>query len=287
MSVKRTCDTSTRHGEKLIARASQSPISMIPPDLLANPAALTALAKLNPLATRFTRSSYEPAVSASGDFVDLDLAPSGANRFAQAPAAVFTTTGGVRIVYEYSHGPKTPVVILGGGLTGRIESCRTYGAEDDRYRNNAILIFDRRNTGSSDVQYSDMVGGSVTELDAQVADIVALLSHLKLPPVILYGHSSGARIFGKLAIARPDMVAAMVLCSLTGGKKAAKELGRQYYTAHANAVEREGMAALLARPAFAQSAQRNGKVAPYLLSLPVSDFLVDAYISRRPRSNAG
>lgn len=234
------------------------------PEQLANPAALAALAKLNPLRTGLAEASFfDPEY--------VDTTPAGCSRFSQ-PASIFTTVGGVRIVYQYSHGPKTPVVILGGGTTGRREACAVYGAESADFGSNAVLIFDRRNSGSSDVNYSD-VGGSTTELDTQVADLIELLEHLRLPPVILYGHSSGARLLGMLAIARPNMVAAVALCSLTGGKKAATELARQYYTASANAAVHDGMDAVLARPTFAECTQRNGRVTPYLRSLPVEDFV--------------
>ena len=60
----------------------------------------------------------------------------------------------------------------------------------------------------------------------QVDDLAQLLEHLKLPPAILIGHSSGARLFGRYAFAHPDRVRALVLCLLTGGRKAAKELAK-------------------------------------------------------------
>ena len=229
------------------------------PEQWANETALAALSRLNPSSARQCTRSV--------DF--LDLSPAGSSRFATCPTCVFTTASGVRIVYQYSHGAKTPLVILGGGTTGRKEACTTYGAEEQHFSSNAVLIFDRRNTGSSDVNYA----GFTTELKAQVSDVAELLEHLQLPRVILYGHSSGARLLGMLANNRPDLVTAVALCSLTGGRKAARELARQYYTAHANAAESEGMELVLARPTFARCSQRNGRVAPYLRALPVDEFL--------------
>jgi len=90
---------------------------------------------------------------------------------------------------------------------------------------------------------------------------------------ILYGVSSGARLFCTLAIARPELVKALVLVILTGGKLAAKTLGKQYYLKFAKTAEGPGgMEAVLASPDFAGRAQVNGRVERYLRALPPDRF---------------
>lgn len=229
----------------------------------------------------------KPPVADAAD--GIDLVAYGKERFARAPARVFRTRAGVALVYQLAEAPggstKAPVVILGGGMTGRHEACAGYGAES-AFKDHPVLIFDRRNTGASDVCYDGIGGGSeqhASENHAQVADLAELLVGLGLPPCILYGHSSGARLFGMLAIAHPHLVKALVLCILTGGKTAAKNLGYEYYGRHIRSAEAGGMAAVLADRAFGAAAQGqplgasgarlNRRAAPYLQGLEVAAYV--------------
>ena len=203
-------------------------------------------------------------------YADMKLTAAGKARFAadKAPPRVFVASDGARIVYQYSHGPKTPILICGGGTSGRTEACKEYGAESDQLKEHAILIFDRRGAGSgaSDVRYTT-AGPAVPEVMLQARDVAELIGHLQLPPVILYGWSSGARLFGTTALASPALVRALVLCILTGGPKAASLLGEQYYLRYAAAADKGGMERVLLKDGFASRAAVNGQVAPYLQSL--------------------
>ena len=74
--------------------------------------------------------------------------------FKSCAPAVFTASDGCRIVYQFSPGRKTPIVLLGGGIGGRKSACEAFGAEAPTLREHAILIFDRRGAALGASVYS-------------------------------------------------------------------------------------------------------------------------------------
>ena len=215
---------------------------------------------------------------------DITLTPAGrgSSRFATAPVSVFKTSTDVRIVYQLSPGQpdKAPIVWLGGGQSGKAGAANDFGGETPHLAAHPVLVFDRRGggDGESDVYYDDMLDGGYSEVEAQARDLAALLVHLKLPPAILVGFSSGARLLGTLALTFPKLVKALVLCILTGGPLAAKQLGDVYYLRHAMVAERGGMKAVVRDPAFKK---QNGQVAPYLKDLDASRFVRAMHMSAK------
>ena len=224
-----------------------------------------------PEARSFFESGGENRPILGAALSDILLEPVGCGRFSGRPS-VFETNDGCRIIYHLSRGQKTPVVLLGGGSSGRDEACRCYGAESELLREHTVLIFDRRNTGASDVSYTSQGNTPFCEITAQACDLAELLAHLQLPPAILLGHSSGARLLCRFAFAYPARVRALVLCILTGGKKAAKEIPRQYYLKYAGLAERGGMEAVLSHPYFAERGRLNGRVARTLRGMEPAVF---------------
>ena len=217
---------------------------------------------------------------------DVRLVAAGHTRFGadgDAPPRVFVTSGGCRVVYQHSFGSdptKTPLVLVGGGTTGRAEACELYGAESAVWAERAVVIFDRRNTGASDVLYHR--GGAPRESETlrpeneeQCDDLAELLRSLSITRVALLGHSSGARLVGMYAARNVETVESIVLVDPTGGKKAAALLSSSYYTRLARLAERRGMGAVAADGRFAACAALNGRSRRTLLTMRVPDF-VDA-----------
>ena len=212
-----------------------------------------------------------PSSSSVAALAGITLVAAGSSRFTSVPPRVFVTSGGCRIVYQLSPGARTPIVILGGGNTGRAEACHAYGAESPAFQAHTVLIFDRRNTGGgSDVCFAG-IGGERAENHQQRDDLAELLEGLSLPPAILLGHSSGARLFCMLALARPELVRALCLGVLTGGHKAASQLSRSYYLRHAKHASESGMERVLSDSYF-KAASLNARVAPYLRGLTTETF---------------
>lgn len=69
-----------------------------------------------------------------------------------------------------------------------------------------ILTYDKRGHGLSDV------GDAPCGIDVHIADLAALLDHLGQKEAIICGLSVGGLIAQGLAVSRPDLVRALVLC---------------------------------------------------------------------------
>jgi pimeloyl-ACP methyl ester carboxylesterase len=109
-----------------------------------------------------------------------------------------------------------------------------------------VVIFDRRNTGSSDVSIEGEEGEFVVWAD----DLHALLKRLGALPAIIGGGSSGCRMSLLFALRHPEAVQALLLFRVTGGQFAATRLAHNYYGQFISAAETGGMAAVCAMEHF-------------------------------------
>ena len=214
-------------------------------------------------------SQTTPVTPAFDPTEGINLRPYGRKRFRKVDPKVFVTSAGVRIVYQLAVGTKAPLVIIGGGQSGRAEACEQFSAESDDWSQHTVLIIDRRNTGASDVMYD----GATAENELQRDDIIELLSALKLGPAILIGFSSGARLLALVAEAKPELVRALALLILTGGPLAASQLGQAYYLQYVAVARAGGMQAVLRTPFYAERAAMNAKVREALLAMAPSEFI--------------
>ena len=264
----------SRKGLGSVSRGGESASATLP-----RPAVATSLA-----AARAAADRLGEAAEAAGATRGLNLQPAGRGRFRGERARVFETAAGVRLVYQLSLRARTPILLLGGGQSGRALACTTpCGAEHAAWAGHTVLLVDRTNCGSSDVAYR---GGA--EVDEQAADLAELLDAIAAaapPPWVFVGHSSGGRLLGRLAARRPDLACGLALLILTGGPAAADGIGRQYYTRHAG-VARGGMDALLAQGFYAERAAANERVAETLRAMPPPAFLAAMEASARLLSDS-
>jgi pimeloyl-ACP methyl ester carboxylesterase len=151
---------------------------------------------------------------------------------------------GVGLVYEVLGKSGPWVAISPGGRRGLV-SDRALGVliAEAGFR---VLVYDRRNTGASDIAIS---GDS--ESAEQAEDLLALLAALGTGPAYIAGCSSGSRLSLLLAIAHPAAVRALLLWRVTGGAYAAERLAHNYYTQFIDAAERGGIEAVAATEHFA------------------------------------
>jgi pimeloyl-ACP methyl ester carboxylesterase len=103
-----------------------------------------------------------------------------------------------------------------------------------------VLLHDRRNTGLSSVS----IDGEGSEFEIWAEDLSGLLSHLGIASVSAIGSSSGCRVSTILTLRRPDLVYALVMMRVTGGRFAVKRLSDRYYTKLIAAAQQGGMAAV-------------------------------------------
>lgn len=151
---------------------------------------------------------------------------------------------GVRLVYEVLGTAGPWLAISPGGRRG-LASDRALGVliAEAGFR---VLVYDRRNTGASDIAIS---GDS--ESAEQAEDLLALLGALDTGPAYIAGCSSGSRLSLLLAERHPAAVRALLLWRVTGGAYAAQRLAFNYYTQFLDAVERGGIEAVAATEHFA------------------------------------
>ena len=151
---------------------------------------------------------------------------------------------GVSLVYEVL-GKAGPFVAISPGGRRGLSSDRALGEliAESGFR---VLVYDRRNTGASEIAIS---GDS--ESAEQAEDLLALLQALGTGPAYIAGCSSGSRLSLLLALAHPEAVRALLLWRVTGGAYAAERLAFNYYTQFIDAAQRGGIAAVAASEHFA------------------------------------
>lgn len=108
---------------------------------------------------------------------------------------------------------------------------------------NRVLIYDRPNTGESDVCFTGK-----TESGMQADTVAALLSHLDLTPAVSIGGSGGARISLLTAVRHPHIINALAVWMMSGGPFGLMNVGTGYCSASISAVWNGGMETVLEIP---------------------------------------
>ncbi len=114
---------------------------------------------------------------------------------------------GIEIYYEV-YGSGIPVILISGLGYPAWEWHRMIPYLAARYQ---VIAFDNRGVGKS----SKPAGPYTAEILAE--DTVALLDHLSIPQAVVVGHSMGGFIAQALALAYPERVSKLVLCSTNFG----------------------------------------------------------------------
>jgi pimeloyl-ACP methyl ester carboxylesterase len=161
------------------------------------------------------------------------------------------TVDGLRISYE-TIGEGRPWAITPGGrfskdYPGVRELAQALAAEG-----NQVLIWDRPNTGESDVCFSG------TSESAMQADVLAgLLKQLDMTPAVIAGGSGGSRVSLLTAARHPDVAAALVMWWISGGVFGLMSLGVHYCGESLAAAWRENMDAVADLPEWSEVITRN------------------------------
>ncbi|MDG4823211.1 alpha/beta fold hydrolase [Asanoa sp. WMMD1127] len=110
--------------------------------------------------------------------------------------------GDTTLAYADPGGPAPPMVLLHGLAGHRGEWDAVTAALAGQAR---AVTLDQRGHGASTARPGDVSRA------AFVADVVALIAHLRLPPVVLVGQSMGGAVALRAAAGRPDLVRGLVL----------------------------------------------------------------------------
>ena len=135
-----------------------------------------------------------------------------------------------------------------------------------RYR---VLLWDRRNTGASDIYFGD----AASEQELWADDLAALLQQLQLAPCYLGGGSAGARVSLLTALRHPETVKGLVLWQVTGGPFACQVLGVNYHVPYIRAAQKGGMDEVAQTEFFAERIAANPGNRERLLALDPGAFI--------------
>ena len=134
----------------------------------------------------------------------------------------------------------------------------------------AIVTYDKRGHGLSEV------GHTPYSIEVLAEDLAALLDHLRVRGAVICGVSVGGLVAQQLCHARPDLVAALILCDTLGRMGDAEFWNRRIAAIEANGLAfiADGILERWFTPAF--RASRNADLAGYRAML--SRQPVDGYI---------
>jgi pimeloyl-ACP methyl ester carboxylesterase len=133
---------------------------------------------------------------------------------------------------------------------------------------NRVLIWDRPNTGASDVCFR---GDSESEMQADA--LAALLEHLHMAPAVIAGGSGGSRVSLLTALRHPHVAGALALWWISGGTYGLLNLATHYCGDSIAAAWRGGMEAVAALPEWAEVLERNPGNRELLLAQSPREFV--------------
>ena len=174
---------------------------------------------------------------------------------------------GCTIHYE-AMGSGPPIVFTSGGRWGRNYHRPLAERMSINYRG---IIYDRRNTGDSDV----FIAGEATEAEIWADDLAELIRQLGIAPTYLCEYA-GCRTTLLLAIRHPELVKALLLGWPASGKEAAKGLGLRIYGQFIEAAEKGGMDAVVNTDwkfTFVEGLAENPSSRDRLLAMDVQEFI--------------
>lgn len=177
------------------------------------------------------------------------------------------TINGLSIGYDVI-GEGRPWSITPGGRFSRttpgVRELATALAEDG----NQVLIWDRPNTGESDVCFD----GS-TESGMQSDVLAELLRRLDMTPAVIVGGSGGARVSLLTAVRHRDVAAGTAVWWISGGVYGLLSVGSYYCAASIAAAWTGGMEAVVALPEWAEVLEKNAGNRERFLARDPKEFI--------------
>lgn len=174
---------------------------------------------------------------------------------------------GLSIGYEVI-GEGRPWALTPGGRfskdTGGVRELATAIAE----HGNQVLIWDRPNTGESDVC---LEGSSESVMQADT--LAALLTQLDMGPAVIIGGSGGARVSLLTAARHRELARGLVMWWISGGVYGLVTLGNHYCAGSIRAAWTGGMEAVVELEEWAEVQERNPANRDKLLSQDRQEFI--------------
>lgn len=201
---------------------------------------------------------------------------------------------GLSIAYEVI-GEGQPWVLTPGGRFSKDYPGVRQMAEALAAAGKQVLIWDRPNTGESDVCFT-----GENESAAQADALAGLLRRLGMAPAVIAGGSGGARVSLLTAIRHPDAAAGLAMWWISGGPYGLLSLGVHYCGNSIVAAWQKGMSAVVELPEWKEVLDRNPDNRKRMLDLDPQEFIStlerwmlayypcdDELIPGAPRSDTG
>jgi pimeloyl-ACP methyl ester carboxylesterase len=172
------------------------------------------------------------------------------------------------IEYEIIGTGGMPWVITPGGRFSKDVAGVRELAEALAANGNRILIWDRPNTGASDVCFT---GASESEMQADA--LAELLRTVDMAPACIVGGSGGSRVSLLTAARHPDVAAKLALLWISGGVYGLMLLAVHYCGESIRAAWQAGMEAVVELPEWAEVLERNPRNRARFLALDPREFI--------------
>ena len=161
------------------------------------------------------------------------------------------TVHGLSIAYEVI-GDGRPWAITPGGRFSKDSPGVRELAQALAAAGNRVLIWDRPNTGASDVCFT---GPSESAMQADV--LAGLLAQLDMAPAVIAGGSGGSRVSLLTATRHPEVASAVAAWWISGGIYGLLVLGTHYCGGSIRAAWTGGMEAVADLPEWQEVLERN------------------------------
>jgi pimeloyl-ACP methyl ester carboxylesterase len=178
---------------------------------------------------------------------------------------------GTTIAYEIvgePTGDRRPWVITPGGrFTKEAPGVREL-AEALAAPGNQVLVWDRPNTGESDIRFD---GPSESVMQADL--LAGLLVALDLAPAVIVGGSGGARVSILAAARHRDVVSKLAVWWISGGPFGLLTLAMVYCGESIRAAWEDGMEGVVALPEWQEVLERNSGNRARFLAMDPKEFI--------------
>ncbi len=161
------------------------------------------------------------------------------------------TVEGLCVAYEVIGDGQPWVITPGGRFSKDSPGIRESAVELARH-GKRVLIWDRPNTGASDVCFD---GESESEMQADT--LAALLRHLDMAPAVIVGGSGGSRVSLLTASRHPEVAAGLAVLWISGGVFGLMSIGVHYAAGSFTAAWDGGMEAVAELPEWREPLERN------------------------------
>jgi pimeloyl-ACP methyl ester carboxylesterase len=175
---------------------------------------------------------------------------------------------GTKIAYEIVGSGGRPWVITPGGRFSKDTPGVRQLAEALAAEGQQAVIWDRPNTGESDVCFR---GPSESQMQAD--HLAGLLRHLGLGPAVIVGGSGGARVSLLTAASHPDVADRLAMLWISGGVYGLMLLGTVYCGESIRAAWSGGMEAVVELPEWSEQLERNPSNRERFLALDAKEFI--------------